>query len=97
MKRVATNMISKQIFDFDEQQQRKLKKIFRKLKVDTSMETRADTGEGKGTCPPLRLFRGVMLPPEFCPSPLSSSGGDCNFVPPLSGSGGDKYYPEVLS
>ena len=56
------------------------------------METRADTGEGKGTCPPLRLFRGVMLPPEFCPSPLSSSGGDCNFVPPLSGSGGGQIF-----
>ena len=38
MKRVATNTNSKEIFDFDEQQQRKLKKIFRKLKVDTSIE-----------------------------------------------------------
>ena len=38
MKRVATKTNSKEMFDFDEQQQRKLKKRFRKLKVDTFME-----------------------------------------------------------
>jgi len=36
MKRVANKRNSKEIFDFDEQ--RKLKKRFRKLKVQTSME-----------------------------------------------------------
>ena len=33
MKRVATNTNSKEFFDFDVQQQRKLKKRFRKLEV----------------------------------------------------------------
>ena len=38
MKRVATKTNSKEMFDFDEQQQRKLKKRFWKYQIDTSRE-----------------------------------------------------------